>query len=149
MLLIHPNLNQIQVSHQIIIPGQLSKFTLPINGKTYNLIVVYGPSESDNHSFFKTNLFNYHTLPSNHTNIIVGDLNAVQDHYLHYRNYITQTSPKTTSTINTAKLKHNLVDPYREKNQERKIFSWKRFNEDKHSRIDYFRISQKLFPFIK
>ena len=149
ILLVHPNHKDTQISHQIIIPGQLSKFTLLINQRTYNIIVIYGPSESDDHQFFKTNLFNYNTLPSNDTNIVVGDFNAVQDHHLDCRNYTTQTSPKTTLAINTAKLEHSLVDPYRERHNVSRIFSWKRFNEDKHSRIDYFLISQKLYPFIK
>ena len=145
----HQRLTETKITHEVIIEGQLSKFTFTLNDRKYNLIILYGPSEKDDHKFFSRDLFNYGMLPATDYNIIVGDYNAVQDLYLDCRNYTTHTTPKSTKIINDAKIKHNLVNPFRERNYLRKIFSWQRFNSDKHSRIDYFLISNNNFPHVK
>ena len=96
LLLVNQNLADLTIEHTIIVQGQLSKFSFEIDRKKYNLIVLYGPSESDNHDFFRQYLFNYNILPATEHNIIVGDFNATQDQYLDCRNYMTNTTPKTS-----------------------------------------------------
>ena len=55
-------------------------------------------------------------LPATDYNIAIGDFNAIQDQYLDCRNYATHTTPKSTRVINYAKIEHDLVDPFRERN---------------------------------
>ena len=148
LLIVHQRLTDVKIAHEIVIEGQLSKFTYTINDRKYNFNVLYGPSEKDDHKFFSRDLFNYEMLPATDYNIIAGDFNAVQDQYLDCRNYTTHTTPKSTKVINDAKTEHDLMDPFRERYYLRKIFSWQKFNTNKHSRIDYFFISGNNFPHV-
>ena len=137
-MLVIPRLTDLNIVHEIIVPGQLSKFSFTLNSRKYNLIILYGPSDKDDHKFFSKELFNYEMFPASEYNIVTGDFNAVQDQYLDCRNYTTHTTPKTTKVINDAKIEHDLLDPFRERNELRNFVSWKRF---RHSRRDYFLIS--------
>ena len=82
----HQRLTETKITHEVIIEGQLSKFTFTLNDRKYNLIILYGPSEKDDHKFFSRDLFNYGMLPATDYNVIAGDYNAVQDLYLDCRN---------------------------------------------------------------
>ena len=148
ILVVHQRLTDLKITQEIIHQGQLSKFSYKIDNRQYNLIITYGPSNKDDHKFFSQELFTYEMLPATDYNIICGDFNAVQDQYLDCRNYSTHTTPKTTKVINDAKGDHDLLDPFRERYDVRKTFSWQKFQSDKHSRIDYFLISSNNFPHV-
>ena len=135
-MLVNPRLTDLNIVNEITVPGQLSKFSFTLNSRKYNLIILYGPSDKDDHKFFSKELFNYEMFPASEYNIVTGDFNAVQDQYLDCRNYTTHITPKTTKVINDAKIEHDLLDPFRERNELRICFSWKRFGHDKNSKKD-------------
>ena len=52
ILIVHQRLTDIKITHEILHQGQISKFSYKINDRQYNLLVVYGPSDKDDHKFF-------------------------------------------------------------------------------------------------
>ena len=44
---------------------------------------------------------------------------------------------------------YNLVDIWRELHPDSKQYTWRKYNENKQSRLDYFLISASLLPFLQ
>ena len=81
--------------------------------------------------------------------IFVGDWNVCLDPEKDTKNYLHINNPNAMETLKEQIDKQNLVDVWRHLNPDKRTFSWRQFNSNKQSRLDYFLISSSLLPFIK
>lgn len=73
------------------------------------------------------------------------------DRELDTRNYSNthNTRPRTRNKISDLMNDFDLIDVFRKVYPDKKAYSWRKFNSNKQSRLDYFLISQNLLGEIK
>ena len=109
-----------------------------------SLVNVYGPSDKDDNTFFE-NIFESIINIGNVKTVIGGDWNVPLDIKLDTRNYRgTSSRTKSREIILNSMVELELVDAFRKVYPEKQQFSWRRFNSNVQSRLDYFLISESL-----
>ena len=123
---------------------------LSFDTKTILLSAIYGPNE-DNPDFYKYKVFNTIDRWTPDFVIYAGDWNLVMDHALDTKNYLHENNPRSKAEVKKNMSQYSLIDVWRELNPTQKTFSWvgKTTNPKKFARLDFFLISNSLFPFIK
>ena len=121
-----------------------------LRGTRTTLANIYGPSAGDNPDFFQ-NVFNHVDKLENDTIITGGDWNCFMDPVLDTRNYSSMHNirPRTRNKISDLMNEFDLIDVFRKIYPDKKAYSWRKFNSNKQSRLDYFLISQNLIGEIK
>ena len=116
---------------------------LTVRNKRITLINLYGPNR-DNPCFYdqiRQDVIDF----DNNFNIITGDFNLIMDPVSDCKNYIHVNNPKAREKVIDICAEHNLIDIWREFNMEKRQFSWRTKNGNKHARLDLFLISESLF----
>lgn len=118
----------------IIIQGTILK-------EKITLINVYAPN-NDEPEFFQNLFFTVASLPGLY--IMAGDFNCTLNPSLDKSSGVDQSHTKSRGVIKQFMKEMNLVDLWREKNPNNKIFSCYSSTHQSYSRIDYFLVSSLL-----
>lgn len=129
------------------INGNFIALDLEIEGKRVTLINIYGPNE-DSPTFYMK-IVDIIEEFENDTCIICGDFNLVQNQELDTHNYIHINNPRAKEFVLNMKEDYNLVDPFRELNDEMKRYTWRKPTPLKQARLDFFLISESLMPSVQ
>ena len=116
-----------------------------VRNKRITLINIYGPNR-DTPEFYeqiRQDISDFNT--GNNLNILTGDFNLILDPDIDCKNYIHINNPRARDKILDICVEYNLIDIWRELNMERRQFSWRTKNGNKHARLDFFLISENLF----
>ncbi len=111
-----------------------------------SLVGIYGPN-SDNPDFFSLLQEEIESL-DNPSVMIMGDYNVVQSYLLDTYKYKKQNNPRARERLLTIMEENGYLDIWRERNPNRKLFTWKGPNS-KRARLDYVLISPNLEPICK
>ena len=77
--------------------------------------------------------------------ITTGDWNVILEPNIDARNYLSfNNKPKSRKILKDVMTEFDLVDIYRKVYPTKRIYTWRRFNTIKQSRLDYFLISDAL-----
>ena len=130
--------------------GNILSLLIEFDGKKILLSALYGPNE-DNPDFYKYKVFNLidHWQPD--FAVYGGDWNLVLNQNLDTKNYIHENNLQARSELKNKMEYYSLIDVWRELNPSAKKFTWtgKTSRPSKLSRLDFFLITNSLFPFIK
>ena len=117
--------------------GRFIIIDLEITGVARFLMInIYGPNK-DTPEFFE-NLFNLIDKEDIKNWIITADWNLVLDQNLDTWNYKTYNNPNSTYKVKQYKRKFDLIDIWREINNDKKNYTWFRTNPNKAARLDFF-----------
>ena len=124
--------------------GRVLSLTFEIDGTMFNLLNLYAPN-SDRPDFYAS-LSDYIDDKCENT-IICGDFNITLNPQMDRCN-TQQNKSKSISVL--TELMHNyfLTDIWRIRNPTEKQFTWSNVSQNKHSRIDFFLISQGLEAYV-
>ena len=112
--------------------------------KRLSLINVYGPSDRDDILFFEQ-FFDTVSNVGNDNMILGGDWNVPLDLNLDTRNYRgTGSRTRSREKIINSSVELELVDIFRLVHPDKQRFTWRRFNSNVQSRLDYFLVSESL-----
>jgi exonuclease III len=111
---------------------------------------LYGPNE-DNPEFYKEKLFSLIDQWQPDFAVYGGDWNLVMDQNLDTKNYLHENNKNAKNEVKNKMEYYSLIDVWRELNPTSETYSWigKSTNPKKFARLDFFLISNALFPFIK
>ena len=113
------------------------------------LVNIYGPSYGDNDRFFENINDILNDFDENYI-LIGGDFNCVLDLNKDRKNYTSMNNrPNSRAKILDIMGKYNLVDIYRNLNPDKEMFTWRKFNQNKQARLDYFLLSNDLTNEVK
>ena len=73
-----------------------------------------------------------------------GDWNTVQDLDLDTYNILHDKHQQSRAAIQDLKNELELIDPWRNSNQDLKMYTWRQKSPLKHSRLDYFLVSDDI-----
>ena len=124
--------------------GNLIALDLSIYNNKYRitLISIYGPNQDQPHFFDKIgDIINEF---DNEFQIICGDWNLVQNFEKDCHNYLHINNPNSRAVVETMKNDMNLVDPWRNYNENSTRYTWFKRNPLKKARLDFFLISDEL-----
>ena len=124
--------------------GNIISLEILVGENTLNLVNIYGPN-NDSPNFF-ANIFEMIEDFNSNSVIICGDFNLVLNPDIDYFNYLNINNPKATKTLLELMETHNLFDAYRELHPNLKRYTWRKKNPLKQSRLDFFLLSENLYP---
>ena len=81
--------------------------------------------------------------------ICAGDFNLVLNPEIDLKNYLHLNNPLARQELLDQMPIYNLVDIWRNLHPDEKKYTWRKFNQNKQSRLDFFLISSSLLPFVK
>ena len=116
--------------------GNLLGLNIKIEDNNITLITLYGPN-SDSPDFCDK-VSEIIEEFDNHTVIVTGDYNLVQNQDLDTFNYLNINNPKAKEKVLDIKEIYNLTDPFRELYPESKRCTWKKQNPLKQARLYFF-----------
>ena len=128
--------------------GNLLAILMLFQDKRILLEGIYGPN-ADTPSFYSDYAFKKIIEWSPDFSIFAGDFNLVLDPQKDLKNYLHVNNPLARQELITQMQNYNLIDIWREMHSEERIFTWRKYNENKMSRLDFFLISSSLLPFIQ
>ena len=130
--------------------GNILFLLLNFDSKKILLTAIYGPNE-DNPQFYKEKVFNLIDEWDPDFAIYAGDWNLVLNQNLDTKNYLHKNNLRARSELKNKMEYFSLIDVWRELNPSAKKYTWtgKASRPYKFSRLDFFLISNSLFPFIK
>ena len=120
---------------------------IQIDGRSITLINIYGPNR-DTPNFFEKIKQDIRDF-NNDLVIITGDFNLVMDQEKDTKNYIHINNPRSREKVLDICAEFNLIDIWRELHMETKRYTWRTNNGNKHSRLDFFLISEVFFSEIE
>lgn len=131
---------------QIDSSGNYLMLKLTILEKRFLLCSIYGPN-SDTPSFYDKLQKNINEMEFDCERVILcGDFNLVLNTDLDYINYEHENNPFARKRVLQLMEDNNLVDVFRERNPGVKSHTWTASNKSKKSRLDFFLISESLWP---
>ena len=113
-------------------------------GKKFTLINIYGPNR-DKPNFYAQISKDIEEL-SNENIILAGDFNLILDFEADTQGYVTINNPRARDRVLDLCNEFSLIDIWREMNMENREFTWRKPNGTKKARLDFFLISETLFP---
>ena len=122
--------------------GNLLVLDIEVESQRLSLVNIYGPND-DTPEFYQ-NMYDVIEEFANENIIICGDFNLVQNQDLDTHNYVNINNPRAKSKLQDINDELSLVDPYREKYNELKRFTWRKTNPIKQARLDFFLITETL-----
>ena len=112
--------------------------------KRITLINLYGPSAGDYPGFFDKICEFVKNSHSEHI-ILTGDWNCTLDMKIDCRNYSSNVNrPRTRKKILDMLEQNDLFDVFRELYPNKRLYTWRKFNTIKQSRLDYFILSETM-----
>ena len=129
--------------------GNLLSLLLKYDEQTILLTAIYGPNEDDC-LFYREQVFNLANEWSPDHTVYVGDWNLVLDQNLDTKNYLHENNVLARNEVKSKMEYYSLIDVWHELNPTSKTYTWigKSTNPKKYARLDFFLISNSLFPFI-
>ena len=129
--------------------GNMLSILIEFDGKTFLLSGIYGPN-SDNPEFYRSKIFEVIDEWAPEFVIYTGDWNLVLDQAIDTKNYINENNIRGKAELKRQMDLYSLIDVWRELNPSTRQYTWfsKSSLPKKMSRLDYFLISNSLFPFI-
>ena len=109
---------------------------------------LYGPN-TDSPLFYSETAFKKILEWQPEYTICGGDFNLVLDPEIDAKNYLNVNNPQARQELIKQMGIFNLVDIWRELNPGVKKYSWRKYNENKQSRLDFFLVSSSLLPYVK
>ena len=109
---------------------------------------MYGPN-SDTPAFYAETAFKKILDWQPDFTICGGDFNLVLDPKIDMKNYIHVNNPLARQELIQQMQIFNLIDVWRELNPDEKKYTWRKYNDNKQSRLDFFLVSSSLLPYIK
>ena len=130
--------------------GNILSLLLKFDNKKILLTGIYGPNQ-DNPNFYKNKAFTLIDQWEPDFTIYGGDWNLVMNQNLDTKNYLHENNIHSKTEILKKMEYYSLIDVWRELNPSSSKFTWigKITNPKKYARLDFFLISNSLFPFIK
>ena len=122
--------------------GNLLVLDIEINNKKVTLINLYAPNRDDP-QFFRS--LKDRISKSVNPCIIAGDFNLVLNPEIDMYNYKNVNNPNARNILLETMAQFDLIDCWREQNQEKLEYTWFRKNPIKKARLDYFIISENLY----
>ena len=122
--------------------GRFIILDITINGNRITLVNLYGYND-DNPSFFR-DLKEEILFFENSSIIMCGDWNTVQDLDLDTYNILHDKHQQSRAAIQDLKNELELIDPWRNSNQDLKMYTWRQKSPLKQSRLDYFLVSDDI-----
>ena len=123
--------------------GNFIVLDMDLCNKRLSLVNVYGPSDRDDNIFFEE-FFNTVSNVGNDM-ILGGDWNVPLDLNLDTRNYRgTGSRTRSRDKINNSSVELELIDVFRLIHPDKQSFTWRRYNSNVQSRLDYFLVSESL-----
>ena len=122
--------------------GNLLILDIEVESQRLSPVNIYGPND-DTPEFYQ-NMYDVIEEFANENIIICGDFNLVQNQDLDTHNYVNINNPRAKSKLQDINDELSLVDPYREKYNELKRFTWRKTNPIKQARLDFFLITETL-----
>ena len=128
--------------------GNILGILMEYEAKNILLEGLYGPNE-DCPNFYSEKAFEKIEVWEPDFSIFVGDFNVTLNPQKDNKNYLGDNNPQARNAIKDKMDEYNLIDIYRELNPDSSKFYWKKHNELKFARLDYFLISTSLLPYIE
>ena len=128
--------------------GNVLILDILIFDRKITLVNIYGPNK-DTPEFY-IDLENKLIEFGNNDIIIVGDFNMILNPQIDCINYKHLNNPNARLQVLRLMNDFNLFDVWREENEEKKLFTWKRKNQEgaiQMGRLDFFLVSQTLINF--
>ena len=130
------------------VDGNVLAILMVYEDKKILLEVLYGPNQ-DTPSFYSETAFRQIQAWNPDFSIFAGDFNVVIDPVLDTKNYQQINNPLAMQALKDQIQQYNLVDIWRELHPDSKQYTWRKYNENKQSRLDYFLISASLLPYVQ
>ena len=129
--------------------GNLLSLLIKFNGKKILVSGLYGPN-TDDPDFYKNEAFSLIDEWDPEFPILGGDWNLVLNQTADTHNYQNENNINARREVVKQMETHSLIDPWRELNPDSKRFTYHHqgSNPKKLSRLDFFLISQSLFPYV-
>ena len=127
--------------------GNFLILDMTVRNKRLSLINIYGPNKDEPN--FYVNLFKMITDIGNKTYIICGDFNISLDPTIDCYNYKHINNPKARKYVLEMINDNNLFDTFREHHPSLKLYTWRRKNPLKQSRLDLFLVTESIINSVK
>ena len=127
--------------------GNILALLLNYEGKRILLESIYGPNQ-DNPNFFRDEVFKKIENWMPEFSIFAGDYNVALDQFKDTKNYLNINNPQARDALKDQIEEHNLIDIWRHNNPDGRVYSWRKYNSNKQSRLDYFLVSASLLPYV-
>ena len=135
--------------------GRVVWALVELYAKKILIIGVYAPPQGDNPKFFKEDVFPILDKVEYDHVILGGDWNLGMDTDLDYEGYTQadQVRPKSRQELHKQVDRYDLIDIYREMNQNGVEKTWRLWNKsrrraDKEARLDYFLVDTAMASFV-
>ena len=128
--------------------GNILAILIEYEGKNILLEGIYGPNY-DSPAFYSDIAFKKLEDWEPDHSIFVGDFNVTLEQDKDNKNYNHDNNPQARKALKEKMEELNLIDIFREMNPDSRKYSWRKPNELKFARLDYFLISVSLLPFIE
>ena len=122
--------------------GNLLALDMSIEDNKVTLINIYGPN-TDSPQFYE-NVRDTFLEYNNDYFILCGDFNLTLNPSLDTHNYYSVNNPKARAKVLEIMEDLQILDYYRILNPDKKIYTWRKKNPLKQSRLDFFLISDSL-----
>ena len=128
--------------------GNLLAILLSYENKRILIEALYGPNE-DNPDFYSETAFKKIEEWMPDCSIFAGDWNIALNQDKDTKNYLHSNNQRATEALKERMEQYNLIDIWRHLNPEGRTYTWRKFNTNKQSRLDYFLISSSLMPYVQ
>ena len=131
--------------------GNLLHIFFEFEDKKILLSGIYGPN-NDTPNFYQNEVFSQTNVLNPDYNIYVGDWNVVLNQGKDTLNYVGENNVQARNKITEIMERDDLLDIWRIENENVKTYSWfkrDRINGPKCARLDFFLISESLYPYVK
>ena len=128
--------------------GNILAVLLDYDEKRILLEGLYGPN-TDSPQFYSEKAFKKILEWQPDYTIFAGDFNMVLNPQIDLKNYLHINNPLARQELIDQMQIFNLVDIWRDLHPDEKKFTWRKFNQNKQSRLDFFLVSSSLLPYVK
>lgn len=129
--------------------GRYIILNISIDETIYSLINIYAYNDKVSRNNFYQNINSLVELHAQGLKIIGGDMNDVLSSLDRYNVNREAKSCKTPVASLTNLIKyHDLADPWREKNKNKRQYTWRRKNGNEKSRIDFWLVEKNIMPLV-
>ena len=127
--------------------GNLLALDLDLFSRKITLVNLYAPNEDDPGFFYHVE--QTITELKNTAVIITGDWNLVQDFEKDTKNYLKLNNCRAHRAVLKLKENRGMVDPWRQMNPSTRRFTWFQKTPPKCSRLDFFLVSEDIYPLVR
>ena len=148
-IFINKRLSYTTIDSHIDTLGRYILLNILLDDTTYSLLNIYAYNDKLSRNLFFDSINELVENNAQGLKIIGGDMNDVLEQEDRYNdNSKTKTTTKPVKSLINFMNKYDLTDAWREKNQSKKQFTWRRKNGNEKSRIDFWLIESNIMPLI-